>query len=322
MRAGRVYRSSAGPEELHLVSLPVPSPGPGQVRVRVAATAVNPTDLAFRSGAHRSMPEGGLAALRARHGPWPGWSISRELDQEAGGGAAILLMAATLSCGSGRRGASGVRGGGRRRARPGARADQPAGGGHLADERPDRPGRPRRARPAAWPDPRGDRGGGRGRRVRDPAGTVRRAAGDRRRQPGGRGTGQRTGAHVVVPRGPGVAGRMRQILPACVDALVDMLAATVSPVLAAVRHVAGHRGATVSWAGPSADHRVPGAGLPAPARGRRADPAGGAAGEGVLSLRVADRFRPRGRPRRTAGSRRTACAGGARAGILIPVEYV
>ena len=46
------------PEVLGIVTLPVPSPGPGQVRVRVAAAAVNPTDLAFRSGAHRSMPAG------------------------------------------------------------------------------------------------------------------------------------------------------------------------------------------------------------------------------------------------------------------------
>jgi hypothetical protein len=28
------------------------------VRVRVAEAAVNPTDLAFRAGAHRSMPDG------------------------------------------------------------------------------------------------------------------------------------------------------------------------------------------------------------------------------------------------------------------------
>src|SRR5271155_1743693 len=47
-----------GPEVLRIVSRPVPVPGPGQVRVRVAAAAVNPTDLAFRAGAHRSMPAG------------------------------------------------------------------------------------------------------------------------------------------------------------------------------------------------------------------------------------------------------------------------
>jgi NADPH:quinone reductase len=45
-------------EVLRIISRQVPEPGPGQVRVRVAAAAVNPTDLAFRSGAHRSMPAG------------------------------------------------------------------------------------------------------------------------------------------------------------------------------------------------------------------------------------------------------------------------
>ena len=52
------FTEFGGPEVLGIVTLPVPSPGPGQVRVRVAAAAVNPTDLAFRSGSHRSMPEG------------------------------------------------------------------------------------------------------------------------------------------------------------------------------------------------------------------------------------------------------------------------
>ena len=54
------FTEFGGPEVLRLVTLPVPVPGPGEVRVRVAAAAVNPTDLAFRSGAHRSMPDGVL----------------------------------------------------------------------------------------------------------------------------------------------------------------------------------------------------------------------------------------------------------------------
>ena len=52
------FTEFGGPEVLRLVWMPVPSPGPGEVRVRVAAAAVNPTDLAFRSGGHRSMPAG------------------------------------------------------------------------------------------------------------------------------------------------------------------------------------------------------------------------------------------------------------------------
>ena len=46
------FTEFGGPDVLRLVSLPVPSPGPEEVRVRVAAAAVNPTDLAFRSGGH------------------------------------------------------------------------------------------------------------------------------------------------------------------------------------------------------------------------------------------------------------------------------
>ena len=52
------FTEFGGPEVLRIVSLPVPVPGPGQVLVRVAAAAVNPTDLAFRAGGHRSMPPG------------------------------------------------------------------------------------------------------------------------------------------------------------------------------------------------------------------------------------------------------------------------
>jgi NADPH:quinone reductase len=39
-----------GPEVLHLVELPQPQAGPGQLRIRVHAAAVNPTDVALRSG--------------------------------------------------------------------------------------------------------------------------------------------------------------------------------------------------------------------------------------------------------------------------------
>ncbi|MFD7031468.1 NADP-dependent oxidoreductase [Streptomyces sp. NPDC059917] len=39
-----------GPDVLGVVERPLPEPGPGEIRVRVAAAAVNPSDLALRSG--------------------------------------------------------------------------------------------------------------------------------------------------------------------------------------------------------------------------------------------------------------------------------
>ena len=65
------FTEFGGPEVLQIISRPVPEPGPGQVRVRVAAAAVNPTDLAFRSGAHRSMPAG-VEPPYTRDGPGRG----------------------------------------------------------------------------------------------------------------------------------------------------------------------------------------------------------------------------------------------------------
>jgi NADPH:quinone reductase len=43
---------------LGIVTLPVPDPGPGQVRVHVAAATVNPTDIVFRAGLRRGLPDG------------------------------------------------------------------------------------------------------------------------------------------------------------------------------------------------------------------------------------------------------------------------
>lgn len=52
MRAEAIDRFG-GPEELHLVDLPLPVPGPGEVLVRVAFAAVNPLDYKIRDGSNR-----------------------------------------------------------------------------------------------------------------------------------------------------------------------------------------------------------------------------------------------------------------------------
>ncbi len=43
-----------GPEQLQVLEVPTPQPGPGEVRIRVLGAAVNPTDIALRSGAVRA----------------------------------------------------------------------------------------------------------------------------------------------------------------------------------------------------------------------------------------------------------------------------
>ena len=95
------FSEFGGPEVLRLVSLPVPVPGPGEVRVRVVAAAVNPTDLAFRSGRHRSMPEGvsppyvpgmdlaGVVDVAGADVPWaPGDRVMAAVSPWAAGGGA------------------------------------------------------------------------------------------------------------------------------------------------------------------------------------------------------------------------------------------
>ena len=225
------FTEFGGPEVLHLVSLPVPVPGPGEVRVRVAAAAVNPTDLAFRSGAHRSMPAGvsppyvpgmdlaGVVDIPGGDSPWaPGDRVMAAVSPWVPGGGAqaefvvvaadaltrvpesfSLQAAATLPMN-----ALTVR----------AALDE------LAPE----PGQTLGVTGAA-----GAVGGyaiqlGRAEGLRVIADA----------SPADEELVSELGADVVVPRGPGVAERMRQVFPPGVDALLD--AAVMGPqVLAAVR---------------------------------------------------------------------------------------
>ncbi|WP_079032277.1 alcohol dehydrogenase catalytic domain-containing protein [Streptomyces specialis] len=70
-----VVRGFGGPEVLETVEVPVPEPGPGQVRIRVEAAAVNPVDVATRSG---FMVEAGLMAPREVTGI--GWDVAGTID--------------------------------------------------------------------------------------------------------------------------------------------------------------------------------------------------------------------------------------------------
>ncbi|WP_327171385.1 NADP-dependent oxidoreductase [Streptomyces sp. NBC_01336] len=71
-----VVRAVGGPEALELVDVPVPVPGVGQVRVRVEAAAVNPVDLATRSG---DLITAGLMAPRDVIGI--GWDVAGRIDE-------------------------------------------------------------------------------------------------------------------------------------------------------------------------------------------------------------------------------------------------
>jgi NADPH:quinone reductase len=64
-----------GPEVLQVISLPAPEAGPGQIRIRVTAAAVSPADAFLRSGA---------AAPRLQDIPppyVPGWDAAGVVDQ-------------------------------------------------------------------------------------------------------------------------------------------------------------------------------------------------------------------------------------------------
>jgi NADPH:quinone reductase-like Zn-dependent oxidoreductase len=281
------FSEFGGPGVLRLVSMPVPVPGPGEVRVRVAAAAVNPTDLVFRSGGHRSMPDGlsppyvpgmdlagvvdvagaDVAAqwapgdrVMAAVSPWaPGGGAQAEFVVVAADALALVPWQMTLQ----------------------AAATLPMNALTVQaalDMLALRPGQTLGVTGAA-----GAVGGyaiqlGRaeGLRVIADAG------------PADEDLVAGLGADLVVPRGPGVAARMRQVLPDGVDALLDA-AVMGPPVLSAVRNGGqviavrpadgeSERGITVSLVQVSR-HLHEGGTL-----ARLAE----LADKGVLSLRVAD----------------------------------
>lgn len=75
-----VVRSPGGPAALEIVPVRVPVPGPGEVLIAVEATAVEPVDLATRSGA---LISAGVMAARDQIGI--GWSVAGRV-QEVGPG--------------------------------------------------------------------------------------------------------------------------------------------------------------------------------------------------------------------------------------------
>jgi NADPH2:quinone reductase len=218
-------------EVLRIISRQVPEPGPGQVRVRVAAAAVNPTDLAFRSGAHRSMPAGVEPPYT------PGMDLAGVVDMTGDGGGWLpgeRVMAAVSPW---------VPGGGAQAefvvVDSGALTRIPEAIGMQAaamlpmnaltvraalDQLALRPGQSLAITGAA-----GIVGGyaiqlGRAEGLR----IIADAA------PADTDLVSGLGAHVVVPRGPDVAAAIRRAVPGGADALLDA-AVMGAPVLPAVR---------------------------------------------------------------------------------------
>jgi NADPH2:quinone reductase len=225
------FTEFGGPEVLGIVPLPIPSPGPGQVRVRVAAAAVNPTDLAFRAGAHRSMPAG-------IQPPYvPGMDLAGVIDAANavdGWRAGDQVMAAVSPW---------VPGGGAQAEYVVVAADALARipaeiGLHAAAALPMNALTVRAALDELALHPGQTLG------ITGAAGVVGGYAMQLGRAEGLRivadaGAADEAlvrglGADVVVARGPDVAARMRQAVPGGVDALLDA-AVMGAPVLAAVR---------------------------------------------------------------------------------------
>ena len=227
------FSEFGGPEVLGLVSLPVPVPGPGEVRVRVAAAAVNPTDLAFRSGGHRSMPDGmsspyvpgmdlaGVVDVAGADaaGQWaPGDRVMAAVSPWAPGGGAqaefVVVAADALALVPGQISLE-------------AAATLPMNALTVRaalDELALRPGQALGVTGAA--------GAVGGYVIQLARAEGLRVIADA--SPADEDLVAGLGADVVVPRGPGVAARIRQVLPDGVDALLD--AAVMGPaVLSAVR---------------------------------------------------------------------------------------
>lgn len=281
------FSEFGGPEVLGLVSLPVPVPGPGEVRVRVAAAAVNPTDLAFRSGGHRSMPDGmsppyvpgmdlaGVVDVAGADaaGPWAtGDRVMAAVSPWAPGGGAqaefVVVAADALALVPGQISLE-------------AAATLPMNALTVRaalDELALRPGQALGVTGAA-----GAVGGY--------AIQLARAEGVRviaDASPADEDLVAGLGADVVVPRGPGVAARIRQVLPDGVDALLDA-AVMGPPVLSAVRD-----GGRVIAVRPFAGEAERGIGVSLVLVFRHLHEGGTLArlaelaDKGVLSLRVAD----------------------------------
>jgi NADPH:quinone reductase-like Zn-dependent oxidoreductase len=89
-------RGFGGVEVLQVAEVAVPAAGPGQVRIRVEAAAVNPVDLATRSGA---LTEAGLLPERDLVGL--GWDVAGVVAEAGEGSPASRSGTGSSGCPTG-----------------------------------------------------------------------------------------------------------------------------------------------------------------------------------------------------------------------------
>ncbi len=226
------FTEFGGPEVLRIISLPVPSPGPGEVLVRVAAAAVNPTDLAFRAGEHRSRRPAGLSPPYV-----PGMDLAGTVEAAGAGpgwrpGERVMAAVSPFAPGGGAQAEFVV-------VAADALARVPSGIGLVeASTLPMNALTVRAALDGLGLQP------GQTLAITGAAGAVGgyaiqlgRAEGLRviaDAGPADEPLVRDLGADVTVPRGPAVAAAIREVVPAGVDALLDA-AVMGPPVLPAVR---------------------------------------------------------------------------------------
>jgi NADPH2:quinone reductase len=297
-----------GPEVLEVATLPDPEPGPGEVRVRVAAATVNPTDLGLRAGGRRTslpppyIPGMELAGTIDRLGPDvtglrvgdPVMAIVTPLRPQGGAQAELVVVPV-----------DGL-------------APVPAGATLVqAATLPMNGLTVRRAfdllalKPGDTLGVTGSAGavGGYAIQLGKVAGL--RVVADS--APADEALIRSLGADIVVPRGDRVGQAMREAVPEGVDAVIDA-AVQGAAVLPAVRD-GGQVAAVRQWTGGTERGiRVHQVMVMEYLHNRPAlEELGRLAGEGRLTLRVAETFSPE----RVAEAHRKLAAGGLRGRLVI-----
>ena len=222
-----------GPDVLRLVDVPEPHAGPGQLRIRVHAAAVNPADVLFRVG---DIDEA-ISDIVPR--PYrPGMDLAGVVDELGAGadtdlvvGDRVMAMVMPIDASGGAYAEFVV-------LDPRQVTRAPSGSRHAEAATIPTNGLTARLAldllalaPGAWLAVTGAAGGVGGYVIELAKADELQVVADA--SPADADLVHRFGAVVVVPRGEGIADRIREVLPDGVDAVIDtaLLAAQVEPAL-------------------------------------------------------------------------------------------